>query len=147
MKKFRFKLQTLLDQRQTKVDNLLAQLAELRAEERKEIAQLVCLQKQLKCACESIEKVLKDGADLGKLAQCDEYAKTARDDIKVQELTIEAVRARVESKRLEVVDAMKDLQVLEALRDKQERAYMLEYARAEQNEIDEMASLRYARGI
>ncbi len=77
----------------------------------------------------------------------DEYAQALRDDIKVQCLTIEAVRERLEAKRVEVTDAMKARQVIEALRDKQERDYLTAIARAEQGALDEMASVRFARGM
>lgn len=147
MKKFRFKLQTLLDQRKAEEDIHLAELAEVRREEQEELEHLNRLKEQLIHACKAIEAGLKDGVGLDVLTRRDEYAKITRDDIRVQELTIEAVQDRVESKRLQVVEAMKERQILEALRDKQEHAYILENDRAEQNSLDEMASLRYARGM
>lgn len=147
MKKFRFKLQTLLNQRLAKEELLLAELAVVRREEQEEIEHLNRLAKQLILACDAIEASLENGANLDELNRGDEYAKTMRDDIRVQELTIEAVQDRVENKRLEVVEAMKERQILEALRDKQEQAYILENNRAEQNAMDEMSSLRYSRGM
>lgn len=147
MKRFRFRLQTLLDRRKSLEEQLLAQLGELRQEESIEIKKLNALCRQLDWAWEQSEKALKKNAPVEEINRLDEYAKTTQDDIKLQQLTLEAVRERVESKRQEVVKAMQDRQVLEALKEKQEQEYLMAIARAEQNELDEMASVRYARGM
>lgn len=145
MKKFKFRLQTLLDQRQATEDRLLAELGEIRREEAAELAFLEELHARLRDAWEALATMQRSDAEA--LGRSDEYAKTLRDDIKVQELTIQAVRTRVEAKRVEVVEAMKQRKVIEALRDKQEQAYIAAHMRAEQSALDEMASLRYARSM
>ncbi|MCE5198759.1 MAG: flagellar export protein FliJ [Armatimonadota bacterium] len=147
MKRYKFRLQSLLDQRKSLEEQLLAELGELRREEAAEVMRLHVLCQRLEIACIEIEDALKRNAQCAELAQRDEYAKTLRDDVRVQELTIEAVRERVEAKRQEVVKAMQDRKVLETLRDKQEQEYLQAIARAEQNELDEMSSVRYARGL
>lgn len=147
MKRFKFRLQTLLDQRLAKEEQLLWELGEIRREEAQEIERLRGLERRLDETCRAMEEALRESKPVAEVIQRDEFAKATRDDIRVQELTIEAVRARVEAKRVEVVRAMQDRQVLEALRDKQEREYMLAVAREEQNQLDEMASVRYARGM
>ncbi|MCE5314763.1 MAG: flagellar export protein FliJ [Armatimonadota bacterium] len=147
MKRFKFRLQTLLDQRKSVEDILLAELAEVRREEAAEVERLDSLYDRLEAALENLETAMSKNDPIEEISRLDEYAKATRDDIKVQQLTLEAVRERVEAKRLEVVKAMQDRQVLEALRDKQEAEYLAAVAKAEQNELDEMASLRYARGM
>lgn len=147
MKKFRFKLQTLLEHRQDKEEQLLAELAVLRHEEAMEIAKLMEIKMRLEQSRTNLEEALRRNAHMDEVFRYDEYMKALVDDTKVQELTIEAVKTRVEAKRLEVVEAMKDRQVLESLRDKHENAYLLAQARAEQNVIDEMSSVRFARGM
>ena len=147
MQRFKFRLQTLLDQRIAKEEKLLWELGELRREEAQEIANLHGLQHRLDESCNSIEQALRENAPMRTVALHDEYAKATRDDIRVQEMTIEAISRRIEVKRIEAVKAMQEKQVLEALRDKQEREYMLATAREEQNQLDEMASVRYARRV
>lgn len=145
MKKFRFKLQTLLDQRKRREDVLQVELGEIRREEAKELARLAELESR---RAELQAKRIKLGRRTAAAELLmDEYAQALRDDIKVQHLTVEAVRERLEAKRAELVEAMKARKVIEALRDKQERNYMLAIARAEQSMLDEMASLRHARGM
>lgn len=143
MKKFRFRLQTLLDQRQTIEDQLLAELGELRQEEAVELARLSGLRAELVQVWEAL--AMLDRSNAAALERSDLYAKTLPDDIKVEELTLEAVRTRVEAKRAELVEAMKQRKVIETLRDKQEHAYIDAAMRAEQSSLDEMSSLRYAR--
>jgi flagellar FliJ protein len=147
MKRFRFRLQTLLDQRRAREEKLLWELSDLQREELREIERLHGLERILREARESIEEALRNGSTASELVQRDEFAKATRDDIRVQELTIEAVGRRVEAKRVEVVKAMQDRKVLEALKDKQEREYIVSMARQEQNQLDEMATVRYARGM
>ena len=151
MKRFKFRLQTLLDQRKAREERLLWELSDLQREELREIERLHGLERILRKARESIEEALSSlcsgGFGILPVVQRDEFAKATRDDIRVQELTIEAVGRRVEAKRVEVVKAMQDRKVLEALKDKQEREYIVSMARQEQNQLDEMATVRYARGI
>lgn len=146
MRKFVFRLQTLLDHRKTVEDQKLAELAEVRQEEAREVARLAELNVEVDTACERLKNALDKRAGMAEVTRWDEYVKTLRDDIAVQELTIKTVCERIEQKRQEVVTAMKDRQALESLRDKQQNEFELARARAEQNTLDEMASLRYARG-
>lgn len=145
MKRFIFRLQKLLEIRQAKEDRLMAELAVLRREEADEIARLSRLVGEFRSACASLEKALRESEPAEDVARWDEYVKTRRDDIHVQELTIEAVRSRVQAKLAEVVEAMKERKVLESLRDRQQTEYLAAEAVAEQNQLDEIASVRYAR--
>jgi flagellar FliJ protein len=146
MKRFRFKLQTVLDQRKAREERLQVELAEVLREEARESAKLAELLEKLDDAVASVQSALESKLSAGEIAAADEYAKCLRDDVKVQQLTIRAVRSRVEAKRAEVVEAMKERKVLEALRDKQEREHIAAQMRIEQNQLDDVASVRYARG-
>ena len=146
VKKFHFKLQTLLDQRKSILDMLQAELGEIRREEAAELAYLGELRMRLDQGLAMVEAGLSGSASPVEVVQLDEYANALRDDIKVQQLTIEAIRVRVEAKRVEVAEAMKQRKVIEALRDRQERDYVSAQMRAEQNALDDLAALAYSRG-
>jgi flagellar FliJ protein len=146
VRKFQFKLQTLLDQRKSKENLLQAQLAELLREESQEKACLRKLQIELKHAWQFFDKLTESGdSSAGAFEICDTWAKALRDDIKVQILTIEAIKKRLDEKRDEVAEAMKQRKLIEALRDRKEIEYIAEQARIEQSTLDEIASLAYAR--
>ena len=147
MKAFRFRLQTLLELRQAEEDQLAGELAELRREEALDLSRLHRLIDRHASACERVREALVESAAVEEIERRDEYAKTLRDDIRVQELTIEAVRKRIEAKREELVEAMKQRQVIESLRGKQESAYLAAQAAIEQKQLDETASVRYARRV
>ena len=144
MRKFRFRLQTLLDHRKAKEELLQMELGEIRRQESVELARLADLHARLSGAWAALESALTGNASPLDVSRLDEYAKALRDDIKVQYLTIEAVRERLEAKRVEATEAMRARKVIEALRDKQEQGHISTHMRAEQNALDEMASLRYA---
>ncbi|MCE5324256.1 flagellar export protein FliJ [bacterium] len=147
MNRFKFRLQTLLDRRKSREEQLLVELGELRREEANEVERLDILCLRLNAAWRDVEDALDNNAPAEELCRLDEFAKTTCDDIEIQKLTLEGVREKVEAKRQELVTAMQDRKILEVLRDKQEQEYLMVIARAEQNELDEMASVRYARGM
>ncbi len=145
MKRFQFKLQAVLDHRKAIEDRLQVEFGELKREEARELAKLIKLKDELDAARKSLASAQSANASVDELSRRDEYLKAKRDDVRLQELTLEAVQAKVEAKRREVVAAMKDRKVLEALRDKQEQEYLQAVARAEQKELDDTASVRHAR--
>lgn len=63
--------------------------------------------------------------------------------IKAQEAVIKKAEAFAETKRLELVEAMKERKTLEALKEKDFEEYKVEEARAEQRIIDEIVSFRF----
>lgn len=138
-------MQVVLDQRKAREDRLLSELAELRREEAVEVSRLRQLRRELAEASVSMESAHIGNVEARELERRDEHLKAKRDDVRLQEMTLEAVRARLETKRIEVVDAMKDRKVMESLRDRQEHEYLVGAARAEQAVLDDMASLRCAR--
>jgi len=148
MKRFKFRLQTLLEQRLAREEELLRELSILRNEELNELSMLSNLEDRSSRAFENLaEKLNCKSIDPRELSRMDDFARGTLDDIEEQKAIIEGVRQRIINKRDEVVDAMKDRKVLDALKEKQETAYKLAGMRAEQKELDEMSSLRYARGM
>ncbi len=135
----------MLDHRKAIEDRLQVEFGELKREEARELAKLIKLKDELDAARKSLASAQSANASVDELSRRDEYLKAKRDDVRLQELTLEAVQAKVEAKRREVVAAMKDRKVLEALRDKQEQEYLQAVARAEQKELDDTASVRHAR--
>ena len=147
MKRFKFRLQTVLDQRRTREERLQIELGALQREGSLEASKLAALVQSLGDAVQAVESALRESAAPDEIARSDDYAKCLRDDVKLQQLTLRAVRSRVEAKRGEVVEAMKERKVLEALRDKQKRDYIAAQTRAEQNQLDDVATVRYAREV
>ncbi|MFQ3548312.1 MAG: flagellar export protein FliJ [Armatimonadota bacterium] len=146
MKKFKFRLQTLLDQRKAKEEQIQIEFGELKKKEALEKEKLEKLMLRLEETLLIIEKALNDGEDTAEIQRMFEFANATREDIRIQDLILERIKIDVAKKREELVEAMKDRKVLDTLKEKQEEEYLKECMRLEQNELDEVASVRYARG-
>lgn len=151
MKRFVFRLQTLLNHRKDVEQMLLGELAQHRLQEQSELARLDQLvsdrQRSWDALSHRMHAAEVTGASSWDLANGDEYCKALGDDIGLQELTLAAARREVEAKLAEVVEAAKERKVLEQLCEKQRREHELEAARLEQTQLDEMSSVRFARGM
>ncbi|MGQ9454278.1 MAG: flagellar export protein FliJ [Armatimonadota bacterium] len=145
MRKFRFRLQAVLEHRRFEENRLKSELAEIMREEVRERLRLARLISELENSKRALLDSLSRGVPASELELLDEYVKTKRDDVRVQQLTVESIKDRVESKRHEVLEAIKRRKLLESLRDKQERCYLYEAARAEQKDLDDSATVRFAR--
>lgn len=143
MQKFKFRLQTVLDQRKAIEDKLLGELGELRYREQEEFAKLESLHRELKGLWQRVTS--KPSCTLAELRDADAYAQALADDIKVQELTIENLRRQIDEKLAEVVEASKDRKLIEKLKEKHYKEYQREVAAVEQKFLDELASVRFAR--
>lgn len=148
MKQFKFRLQTLLDQRQALEEKLTRELGMLRAEEHTEIMELRRLEERSSEAFGKLSaKLSQSSIDPVEINRLDEFARGTLEDIEAQETVVEDVHSRVMMKQEEVIEAMKARKVLETLKEKQLAAHNLAQMRAEQSQLDEMSSLRYARGM
>ncbi len=147
MKRFRFRLQVLLDHRRDIEKMLLGELAALQHEKLLEERKLRDLNRARERACEALVHLAAHGASPWDLANGDEHCKTLGDDIGLQELNVAAAQRRIDEKLVEVIEAARERKVLEQLHDRQRREYELACARQEQNELDDTASVRYARGV
>lgn len=146
MKRFVFRLQVVLNHRRDIEQVLLGELAALQREKQLEMQRLGDLRLAREASWEALASLAVNGASPWDLANGDEHCKALGDDIGLQELNVAAAQRKVEAKLLEVIEAAKERKVLEQLCEKQRSEYELAAARHEQNELDEMATIRFARG-
>lgn len=146
MKRFRFRLQVLLNHRRGIEQMLLGELAILQSEKLLEEQKLSDLRLARERSWEALAHLAAHGGNPWDLANGDEHCKALGDDIEVQKLSVAAAQRKIDEKLVEVIEAAKERKVLEQLSDKQRREHEQAAARQEQNELDEMASVRYARG-
>lgn len=147
MKKFVFRLQVLLNHRRDVEQMLLGELAVLQREKQLELQKLSDLKVAQEKSWEALVHLAAHGASPWDLANGDEHCRALGDDIGLQELNVAAAQRKVDEKLIEVIEAAKERKVLEQLCDKQRREFELAAARAEMNELDEMASVRFARSV
>ena len=148
MKRFKFKLQTLLDQRQAKEEQLIRELGVIQAQERRERLELEKLENRCLEAFRNLqEKLLGERLDSTAINRLDEYARGSTEDVEAQQVVVDEVRRELLAKQEDVLEAMKERKVLETLKEKQLLEHNIAEMRAEQSTLDEISSLRYARGM
>ena len=66
-------------------------------------------------------------------------------DAKNQEINIEKTKYLLKFKQMEVSEALKEVKILEKLKETQEKKFYLEYEYVQAKEIDDIASTRYRK--
>ena len=138
MKRFVFRLQTVLEHRESIEQRLLGELAALRRAEHLEKVKLEELKAAHENACNELSELACSGANPWELSNADDHCQALSDDIKVQQLSVEAAHRANEAKLVEVVDAARNRKILEQLRDKQKLEYETAAAKLDQSEIEEI---------
>lgn len=140
MAKFQFRLATLLRLREATRDERRVQLAEVQradAELQSQLERLAREQEQLRRDCR--EAAGPGTVDLRRLVEAEQYASALR----MQEAGIrrqrETLAVEIECRRQAVIEADRDVQSLEKLRDNQLQAHRQEEDRQEGKRLDEAA--------
>lgn len=143
MRRFTFKLQSILNIRERELEDERHRLAEIIAklEEQKDIL-LEMNEKK-----ESLEKELNNALDNQVLdiqftISAKNYLKQMSDDIKMQFEIIKRTQNELNEQKNVVAAAYKEVKILEKLKEKQYKNFMFEY---EQNQIKEMDDITSAR--
>ena len=77
------------------------------------------------------------------LRYTDRYKHKLKEDINTQNEKIEEINIELDKTREELVQAQMDRKVMEKLKKKDREKYMADRKRKEQNELDEIAIIRY----
>ena len=95
----------------------------------------------------SIEFIYNDGQELNimEITNYKDYLGKVIIDAKVQEKNIEQTRYLLQFKQLEVKEALKEVKVLEKLKETQEKKFYQNYEYVQAKEIDDIASTRYKK--
>ncbi len=125
---------------------LLGELARLRRDEQRELARLEQIEDGYEKSCAEMSEIRVSGADPWELKNADDHCRALADDVKVQQLSLDAARRAAEAKLAQLIEASRNRKILEQLRDKQRREYEIAAAKLEQKEIEDVSSARYPRG-
>ncbi|OHB67131.1 MAG: flagellar export protein FliJ [Planctomycetes bacterium RBG_13_63_9] len=146
MAKFKYRLATLLRLREAARDERRTELAEAyRVDDvlREQLRQVEEALGGLRARCRSVAGPGRVNVDLLVEAQRYDVAlRTRQHDLKKQR---EAVAAEIERRRQAVVEADREVRVLEKLRQRQADRYLLEENRRQGKQLDEVAGQRAAR--
>jgi len=140
MSSFHFRLETLLRLRLADRDQRRAELAKAQRAEDTLLAQADALARERAQMQERSRRLAEPGtADVDRLIASHRYELVLR--TKAQQLAgqIQQVRAEVERRRQIVVEADRQVRVLEKLRERQQSAFNVREAKHEQKQLDEKA--------
>ena len=147
MKRFKFKLETLLNIKIQKEDLIRIKLAaEIKRldYENKKLDLLLCeKQKQI----ENYMELLNCGIVVSKIKEYNSYIFQLAKRIEEQKLNINVIEKNVDKIRSELVDISRERKIIEKLKAKKLMAFRVEVLKEEQKAIDEIISYRYNPGL
>lgn len=142
MKKFAFRFEPILKIRQDREQELMNELAELLGDLARINRELEELRKrQIRFEIER-ELQMKEGMEASELkrsGQTLEYFRNTRDDL-IYERTL--AERRVDDKKQELMEAMKERKIMDRLKEKALEEYIEEFEKEESKIIDEIVTYR-----
>lgn len=144
MKKYSFRLQPVLDIREKTLEDKrleMAQVIQLLNEQQEGLERLIAKQASYKDELESLS--LEDDLNVFALANFKNYMVNLQEQITQQEHNIENTKKALRVKQEAVNEALKDVKVLEKLKEKQSQKFYKDIEMKEVNEIDDISTARY----
>ena len=145
MKKYKFRLQTVLDIKEKKLEQKLLELARIVDTLNKEVEiekQLINEQNTLQSKIVEISSI-DTPQSLFEIQNSRGYWGNLGTKIIAQREKIKNIEFFVQAKRNEVNEALKEKRVLENLKEKEQEKFYKEFLAYENRELDEIATVRY----
>lgn len=147
LKKYSFRLQTVLEMREKKLEDKRREMALVIAklnEQNQHLEELISREKNARCTLEDIYSSGKE-LDITEITNYKDFIGKVITDAKNQEKVIEETKKILRLKQLEVTEALKAVKILEKLKETQEKKFYQHYEYVQAKEIDDIASTRYKR--
>lgn len=147
MKKYSFRLQTVLDIREKTLEDKRLEMAKVIAKLNEQIEYLEGLSKKRDLARESLERIYSgtEELDVREITNYKDFIGRMTTEEKNQGQLIERTKALLKLKQIEVTNALKDVKVLEKLKETQEKKFYQNYEHVQAKEIDDIATTRYKK--
>ncbi len=147
MKKYTFRLQTVLEMREKKLEDKRREMALVIAklnEQNQQLAELIQKQEKAKT---TLEGIYSSGGELDilQVTNYKNYLGKMITDSKNQQIVISRTKNLLRFKQMEVTEALKELKILEKLKETQEKKFYEHYNYVQAKEIDDIASTRYKK--
>ena len=144
LKKFKFRLQVVLDMRQNELEQRQMEAAKILAALRKQEGELQDIINSQHQNSEQIENLYNmELLDIQQIEAHRDYGLKLIVDENNKKRIIANTKMIFEKKQVEVKEAHKKVEVLKKLREKQEQEYYKEFLDAEIKEIDDITSARF----
>jgi len=143
MKKYAFKLETLLKVRNLREEEAEREFREALIAFQQALEELDGYRKQLEEALQDCAMQQRDGFDIRIQQLYVTYFKRLKQEISDQTEVVNTAETEMEKRREMLLEAMKDRKVVDKLRARDYEAYSEELKRWEQKIIDDLAVLRH----
>ncbi len=146
MKKFQFRLQSVLDARIKHLENCQLEMAKVQNELSREAQILENFFKSRKERQQSVNQMLKSGQnmDFPVTHTFRHYLAKTGEDIARQKLKIMQIEKELDEKKQVVMESLKAKTMLERLKEKDYKAYIANLEKLDLMEIDEIANRKSA---
>ncbi len=147
MKKFKFRLQKVMDIREETERQRMLALADSKQHMLREEHLLKQCKNHLEDCLIHIDKLQSAGRMApGELQMQYKYLQKLKHDIERQKIALAVARQAMEKKRLELLEASQDRKVMDNLKARRYTSYIAETEKSEQAIMDDLSINRYAAG-
>ncbi len=146
MKRFKFRLQRLLNIRLAHEESLQSELAIYLQRCQTEEERLAGLIQQLRYARLDLIRLQSAGAQGIHLQECAAYIAALEEQVARQKTIVSNVGAAAEAKRAELIEASRKRKMLDRLREVKQDRHRAEAGRREQVAANEVAAAQFVRG-
>ena len=145
MKKFKFKLQVVLEKRQKELEDKQLEMAKVQSllkKQEDELERLIQKQDQTRTA---LDEMLSQNTsiDLMSIKIHQDYIEKLGCDIQSQHKLISDTEQELEAKQQEVIEALKATKTLEKLKEKQKKEFLVEFEFQQQKELEDITQARF----
>ena len=145
MKKFKFRLENVLELRTKTLEDRQLEMAAIQARLNDANNQLDSLEQSRLQAKRDLENILGAGENIEfiRVKNYQDYIAKLDDDISIQHKVIADIENELELKQEEVREALKSKKMLEKLKEKEYKAFLKDFEQREAKELDDIALTRY----
>lgn len=144
MKKFKFRLQVVLDMRENELEQRQMEAAKILAALKKQEAELQSIIDSQEQNSKQMENLYTlDTLDVQQIEAHRVFGLKLIVDAKNKERIISNTKILFEKKQVEVREAHKKVEILKKLKEKQEQEYYKEFLDSEIKEVDDITSARF----
>lgn len=145
MKKFKFRLENVLELRIKALEDRQLEMAAIQARLNEACEQLEKIEKNKLEAKEDLEKILEAGSDIDfiSIKNHQDFIAKLTDDISIQHKIIADIENELEMKQEEVKEALKAKKMLEKLKEKEYKTFLKDFEQREAKELDDIALTRF----
>ena len=142
---FVFRFQTVLDFRKNVEEKILGEFSEKKRQLELEELKLQNLMKEWSALLGELKKMQNKAVPVGDIARYVAFIDQVKENENRQKIKIAEVSGQLETKRIELLDAVKKTKIMEKLKQRHAKDYKDDERALEQKNSDEMSVLKFGR--